>query len=115
MNEPTPMDWAPTSANNLGRTTNGPSKRPRAQRVTKETLKARRDANCCLRCGNSYHYQPNCNYRPPINPNRPIKNLQGSIVNSDPSILLPEPMLPFLDETYGCRDFSGMYGPSGKE
>lgn len=115
MNEPTPMDWAPTSANYLGRTTNEPSKRPRARWVTKETLKARRDANCCLRCGNSNHYQPRCPYRPPINPNQPMRNQQGNIVNPDPSILLTEPMLPLLEESDGDRDLNGMYGSSGKE
>lgn len=87
---PTPMDWTPTS-NNQGRINGQPDQRPRARFVSKEVLKARLEANCCLRCGNSNHYQPNCPYRPPINPNRPVSNNRGTVGIIDPAILKAEP------------------------
>lgn len=93
--EPTPMDWVPT-INNQRKVKDDTGNRPRAQWVAKEILKARRDANCCLRCGNSNHYQQNCHYRPPINPNRPVQNQQGSIVSVDQTLLRAEPEIQGL-------------------
>lgn len=92
INDTIPMDWTPTR-NNQSKINNDSNKRPRAQWVSKETLKARQDSNCCLRCGNRTHYQPNCPYRPPINPNRPVNNFQGKFVNIDPALLMAEPDL----------------------
>lgn len=89
---PTPMDWMPTS-NSQGRINGQSDQRPRARFVSKEVLKARLEANCCLRCGNSNHYQPSCPYRPPINPNRPVSNNRGTVGIVDPAKLMVEPDL----------------------
>lgn len=92
---PTPMDWTPTSTNQL-RTKNGSSHRPRARLVSKETLQARYDANCCVRCGSSKHYQRNCPYLPPINPN-PLHNNNRAVKQIDPAILMAEPEIEDTD------------------
>ena len=93
-NLPESMDWTPTvSAQSQNRVTGEINQRPRARWVSRETIAARREANCCLRCGNSKHYQQNCPYRPPINPNRPISNNQRGIRNIDQAILMAEPEL----------------------
>ena len=93
-NLPASMDWTPTvSAQSQNRVTGEINQRPRARWVSRETIAARREANCCLRCGNSKHYQQNCPYRPPINPNRPISNNQRGIRNIDQAILMAEPEL----------------------
>ena len=70
---PTPMDWTPT--NNLTRNVN----RPEARWVSKETRQARRDARCCIRCGSSKHFQGQCPYKPPRDPNRPLGNNRRAI------------------------------------
>lgn len=96
-NDTTPMDWTPTR-NNQSKMNNDENKRPRAQWVSKETLKARQDANCCLRYENRTHYQSNCPHRPPIHPNRQINNFQGKFMNIDPALLMAQPDLHGIDE-----------------
>lgn len=102
---PTPMDWTPTS-NSQGRLNSQPSQRPRARFVSKEVLKARLEANCCLRCGNSNHYQPNCPYRPPINPNRAVSNNRGTVGNIDRAALKAELDISNLEDMDSVDDGS---------
>lgn len=90
-----PMDWTPTS-NNQGRVHNNANQRPRARWVSPEVFAARREANCCLRCGNNKHYQPNCPYRAPINPNNINNN--RAVRSIDPALLQAEPEINMENE-----------------
>ena len=81
------MDWTPT--NNLTSNVN----RPEGRWVSKETRQARRDARCCIRCGSSKHFQGQCPYKPPRDPNRPLGNNRRAIGNIDPALLEAEPEL----------------------
>lgn len=85
------MDWAPKMSNNQFRVNDRQDKTPRARWVSKDTIQARREARCCLRCGNSNHYQGSCLYLPAINPDRLIANNKMSSKILSPEILLVEP------------------------
>lgn len=102
---PVPMDWTPTTINQ-GRINSNYHERPRASWVSKDTLMARRQANCCMRCGNSQHYQKDCPYRPPINPNLPAKNNQRVMRNVDPALLMAEPEIGSVMDRVQTRDMN---------
>lgn len=112
---PSPMDWTPT-VNSFGRVGESSDQRPRAQWVSKDVLKMRSDAKCCLRCGNNGHYQNKCPYRPPINPNYSGSNNRQSVsVNS--ALLMAEPDINggHNNSVNYNNEHMGENGVSGKE
>lgn len=86
----TPMDWMPTISNQA-QATSAPNQRPRAQRVSRETLQARRDAGCCVRCGSSRHYQRNFLYLQPVNEKLGPINNHRAVRRVDPAMVMAEP------------------------